>query len=162
MSLLSDLQKQSAAAVSKVKSLDALTLAVLGVIVVYIAIATPQNTPSFFRYSLVRFVLFAFVVVVLVTEGPVVGTMFALAMALPVIYSSVEPEGFMDNEDVPVPDSLDNSLGDSLGDSLGNSLGDNAEDGAVRAEDELQDTSDDSSLTSALNLPEPFAPSNRV
>jgi hypothetical protein len=151
MSLLSDLQKQSAAAVSKVKSLDALTLAVLGVIVVYIAIATPQNTPSFFRYSLVRFVLFAFVVVVLVTEGPVVGTMFALAMALPVIYSSIEPEGFMDNEGVSVSDSL----------------GDNAEDDAlanllVGAEDEVQDTSDVRSLTSALNLPEPFAPSNRA
>jgi hypothetical protein len=149
MSLLSDLQKQSAAAVSKVKSLDALTLAVLGVIVVYIAIATPQNTPSFFRYSLVRFVLFAFVVVVLVTEGPVVGTMFALAMALPIIYSSIEPEGFMDKEDVPVSDSL----------------GDNAEDGAladllggIGAEDDVQDTPD----VPGLNLPELFAPSNRA
>ena len=151
MSLLSDLQKQSAAAVSKVKSLDALTLAVLGVIVVYIAIATPQNTPSFFRYSLVRFVLFAFVVVVLVTEGPVVGTMFALAMALPVIYSSIEPEGFKDNSDVHVSDSL----------------GDNAEDGAlvdllVGAEDEVPDTSDVRSLKSEHNLHEPFAPSNRA
>jgi hypothetical protein len=119
------------------------------VIVVYIAIATPQNTPSFFRYSLVRFVLFAFVVVVLVTEGPVVGTMFALAMALPIIYSSIEPEGFMDKEDVPVSDSL----------------GDNAEDGAladllggIGAEDDVQDTPD----VSGLNLPELFAPSNRA
>lgn len=94
---------------AKLKSIDALTWAVLAVIVVYIAIANPQNTPGVFRNPIVRFILFSFVVVVYLLEDPVVGTMFALAMLLPVVYSSVKTnEGFQTEWNVLPDISLPN------------------------------------------------------
>jgi hypothetical protein len=97
----SGLASQGAALVGKLKQTDGLTWAVLAAIVLYVAVASPANTPAIFRNSLFRFVVFAFVVVVFLVEGPVIGTMFALAMLLPIVYSSMgaAQEGFEDHYD---------------------------------------------------------------
>ena len=95
----SGLASQGAALVGKLKQTDGLTWAVLAAIVLYVAVASPANTPTIFRNSLFRFVVFAFVVVVFLVEGPVIGTMFALAMLLPIVYSRMgaAQEGFEDH-----------------------------------------------------------------
>jgi hypothetical protein len=67
--------------------------ALLAVVTVYIALVNPSNTPAFFSNTWFKLVLFAFVIVVFVLEGPLVGTMFAIAMVLPVVYSSLR-EGY--------------------------------------------------------------------
>lgn len=97
----SSLASQGAALVGKLKKTDGLTWAVLAAIVLYVAVASPANTPTIFRNPLFRFVVFAFVVVVFLVEGPVIGTMFALAMLLPIVYSSMgkAQEGFEDHHD---------------------------------------------------------------
>ena len=111
----SGLASQGAALFDKLTQTDGLTWAVLAAIVLYVAVASPANTPTIFRNSLFRFVVFAFVVVVFLVEGPVIGTMFALAMLLPIVYSSMgaAQEGFEDHkemvdeemdEDVQMPD----------------------------------------------------------
>lgn len=94
---------QGAALVGKLKQTDGLTWAVLAAIVLYVAVASPANTPAIFGNSLFRFVVFAFAVVVFLVEGPVIGTMFALAMLLPIVYSSMgaTQEGFEDTDAMP-------------------------------------------------------------
>ena len=86
---------------NKLQSVDPLSWAVLAVIVVYIAVARPSNTPSIFKNSFFRLVVFALVAVVFVVEGPMIGTMFALAMLLPVVYSNMQhtSEGFNEDDD---------------------------------------------------------------
>ena len=95
----SSIPSQSSDLLSKLQSVDAMSWAVLAVIVVYVAVASPSNTPSVFKNSLFRLVVFAFVVVVFVVEGPMIGTMFALAMVLPIVYSNMQihAEGFNEN-----------------------------------------------------------------
>ena len=88
-SLTSGLASQGAELVAKLKQTDGLTWAVLAAIVIYVSVASPANTPTLFRNSLFRFFVFAFVVVVFLVEGPVIGTMFALAMLLPIVYSNM-------------------------------------------------------------------------
>ena len=104
----SSLASQGAALVRKLKQTDGLTWAVLAAIVLYVAVASPANTPTIFRNSLFRIVVFAFVVVVFLVEGPVIGTMFALAMLLPIVYSSMgaAQEGFEDHTEM-VDEELD-------------------------------------------------------
>lgn len=95
----SSILSQGQELLNKLNSLDPLTWAVLVVIVVYIAVARPSNTPSIFKNSLFRLVVFVFVAVVFIVEGPMIGTMFALAMLLPVVYSNMQnpSEGFKEN-----------------------------------------------------------------
>ena len=108
----SGLASQSAALVGKLKQTDGLTWAVLAAIVLYVAVASPANTPTIFRNSLFRFVVFAFVVVVFLVEGPVIGTMFALAMLLPIVYSSMgaAQEGFEDHSEDMIDEELDDDV----------------------------------------------------
>ena len=103
----SGLASQGTALVGKLKQTDGLTWAVLAAIVLYVAVASPANTPTIFRNSLFRFVVFAFVVVVFLVEGPVIGTMFALAMLLPIVYSSMSAaqEGFEEAPEMDAPDA---------------------------------------------------------
>lgn len=70
-----------------------LSWVLLTIVTLYIALVNPSNTPAFFSNSVFKFVLFAFVVIVYVLEGPLIGTMFAIAMVLPVVYSSMR-EGY--------------------------------------------------------------------
>ena len=108
----SGLASQGAALVGKLKQTDGLTWAVLAAIVLYVAVASPANTPTIFRNSLFRFVVFAFVVVVFLVEGPVIGTMFALAMLLPIVYSSMgaAQEGFEDHGIESIDDEMDEDV----------------------------------------------------
>lgn len=96
----SSILSQGQELLNKLNSLDPLTWAVLVVIVVYIAVARPSNTPSIFKNSLFRLVVFVFVAVVFIVEGPMIGTMFALAMLLPVVYSNMQnpSEGFEEHD----------------------------------------------------------------
>lgn len=105
----SSLASQGAALVGKLKQTDGLTWAVLAAIVLYVAVASPANTPTIFRNSLFRIVVFAFVVVVFLVEGPVIGTMFALAMLLPIVYSSMgaAQEGFDDHSKEMIDEESD-------------------------------------------------------
>lgn len=98
-SLKSSVLSQGQVLMSKLQNIDPLSWAVIAVIVVYIAVARPSNTPSVFKNSLFRLVVFAFVAVVFIVEGPMIGTMFALAMLLPVVYSNVQSysEGFYED-----------------------------------------------------------------
>ena len=108
----SSLASQGAALVRKLKQTDGLTWAVLAAIVLYVAVASPANTPTIFRNSLFRIVVFAFVVVVFLVEGPVIGTMFALAMLLPIVYSSMgaAQEGFEDHNKDMIDEELDEDV----------------------------------------------------
>lgn len=108
----SGLASQGAALVGKLKQTDGLTWAVLAAIVLYVAVASPANTPTIFRNSLFRFVVFAFAVVVFLVEGPVIGTMFALAMLLPIVYSSMgaTQEGFEDPVAMPTMASISDEI----------------------------------------------------
>lgn len=78
---------------TKLQDVDGMTWLLLAVVTLYIAMVNPSNTPAFFSNTAFKFVLFAFVAAVFVLEGPLVGTMFAIAMALPVVYSSLR-EGY--------------------------------------------------------------------
>ena len=111
-SFTSGLASQGAALVGKLKQTDGLTWAVLAAIVLYVAVASPANTPTIFRNSLFRFVVFAFVVVVFLVEGPVIGTMFALAMLLPIVYSSMgaAQESFEDHDAMPTTASISDMM----------------------------------------------------
>lgn len=108
----SGLASQGAALVGKLKQTDGLTWAVLAAIVIYVAVASPANTPTIFRNTLFRFCVFAFVVVVFLVEGPVIGTMFALAMLLPIVYSSMgaAQEGFEDHGKEMIDEELDDDM----------------------------------------------------
>ena len=108
----SGLASQGAALVGKLKQTDGLTWAVLAAIVLYVAVASPANTPTIFRNTLFRFVVFAFAVVVFLVEGPVIGTMFALAMLLPIVYSSMgaTQEGFEDTVAMPTMASISDEI----------------------------------------------------
>lgn len=109
----SSLASQGTALVSKLKQTDGLTWAVLAAIVLYVAVASPANTPTIFRNSLFRFFVFAFVVIVFLVEGPVIGTLFALAMLLPIVYSSMGAavqEGFEDHENSYVVSEEDDNV----------------------------------------------------
>jgi hypothetical protein len=96
----SSILSQGQELLNKLLSVDPLSWAVIAVVVVYIAVARPSNTPSVFKNSLFRLAVFAFVAVVFIVEGPMIGTMFALAMLLPVVYSSMQTplEGFYEDE----------------------------------------------------------------
>ena len=111
-SLASNLASQGKELLAKLKQTDGLTWAVLSAIVIYVAVASPANTPTIFRNSLFRFFLFAFVVVVFLVEGPAIGTMFALAMLLPIVYSSMGTvqEGFQDHDLIATNDMVGNEM----------------------------------------------------
>jgi MFS superfamily sulfate permease-like transporter len=67
-------------------NVEPLSYVCAAVIVLYIAIAKPSNTPSFFGHPAFKAVLF--IVVFLVTMmDPVIGILFGLAMVLSVSYS---------------------------------------------------------------------------
>lgn len=98
----------------KLQGVDGMTWVLLAVVTLYISMVNPSNTPAFFSNTAFKFVLFAFVAVVFVLEGPLVGTMFAIAMALPVIYSSLREgyenpfiENYADDDANEVDDSHD-------------------------------------------------------
>lgn len=99
---------------NKLQSVDPLSWAVLAVIVVYIAVARPSNTPSIFKNSFFRLVVFALVAVVFVVEGPMIGSMFALAMLLPVVYSNMQhpSEGFNEDGENEIEPDEDDVPGD--------------------------------------------------
>ena len=92
-SIIDSLRCQCGEMTTKLHSIDGMTWLLLAVVTLYIAMVNPSNTPAFFSNTAFKFVLFAFVAVVFVLEGPLVGTMFAIAMALPVVYSSLR-EGY--------------------------------------------------------------------
>ena len=123
-SLASNLASQGKELLAKLKQTDGLTWAVLAAIVIYVAVASPVNTPTIFRNSLFRFFLFAFVVVVFLVEGPVIGTMFALAMLLPIVYSSMGTvqEGFLGHEQIATNEMaamLDNTDSEDIDEDIG-------------------------------------------
>ena len=70
---------------------EPLTYVCAAVIVLYIAIAKPSNTPSFFNHPIFKAILFIVVFVVTLMD-PVIGTLFGLAMVLSVAYASEETE----------------------------------------------------------------------
>lgn len=76
-----------------ISNVDPLTYVVLAVIALYIALTNPSNTPVIFSNPVFKFVLFAFVALVCLLEGSAIGVLFAVAMALPVVYSSLR-EGY--------------------------------------------------------------------
>ena len=78
---------------SKLSQVDTMSWVLLTVVSLYIAMVNPSNTPTFFSNPVFKFVLFAFVAVVFILEGPLVGTLFGIAMVLPVVYSSLR-EGY--------------------------------------------------------------------
>jgi hypothetical protein len=91
---------------AKLKGVGTMSWVLLAIVTLYIALVNPSNTPSFFSNSVFKFGLFAFVVVVYVLEGPLIGTLFAIAMTIPVIYSSMREgyanpfiENYADTED---------------------------------------------------------------
>jgi len=75
------------------RNVDPLTYIVLVVISLYIALTNPSNTPAIFSNPIFKFVLFVCVALVCLLEGSVIGVLFAVAMALPVVYSSLR-EGY--------------------------------------------------------------------
>ena len=91
--LLESLRCQCGEMCTKLQGVGGMSWALLAVVTVYIALVNPSNTPAFFSNTWFKLVLFAFVIVVFVLEGPLVGTMFAIAMVLPVVYSSLR-EGY--------------------------------------------------------------------
>lgn len=78
---------------NSLRSVDPWSYVVMGLIALYIALVNPSNTPAFFSNPVFKFVLFAFVAIVCVLEGSCIGVLFAVAMALPVVYSSMR-EGY--------------------------------------------------------------------
>ena len=75
------------------RNVDPLSYVVLVVIALYIALVNPSNTPAIFSNPIFKFVLFVFVGLVCILEGSAIGVLFAVAMALPVVYSSLR-EGY--------------------------------------------------------------------
>lgn len=116
----SSILSQSQEVFSKLQSVDPLSWAVLAVIVVYVAVARPSNTPSIFKNSLFRLVVFVFVAIVFIVEGPMIGTMFALAMILPVIYSNLQNpsegfnEGITEDEDINDEEDQDDNVEEEI------------------------------------------------
>ena len=94
--------------VSEIKNtfsnVEPLSYVCAAVIVLYIAIAKPSNTPSFFGHPAFKAVLF--IVVFLVTMmDPVIGILFGLAMVLSVSYSQKSTqEGFFVDDDPDDPE----------------------------------------------------------
>ena len=87
------------------RNVDPLSYVVLVVIALYIALVNPSNTPAIFSNPIFKFVLFVFVGLVCILEGSAIGVLFAVAMALPVVYSSLREgyanpfvEGFEEND----------------------------------------------------------------
>lgn len=62
----------------------------IAVLILYIAFVNPANTPTYFSKTAVKFSLFAIATVVFIVSGPLVGTVFAIAMVFPVIYSTLQ------------------------------------------------------------------------
>ena len=91
--LMESLRCQCGEMCTKLQGVGGMSWALLAVVTVYIALVNPSNTPAFFSNTWFKLVLFAFVIVVFVLEGPLVGTMFAIAMVLPIVYSSLR-EGY--------------------------------------------------------------------
>jgi hypothetical protein len=91
--MMNSLQQQCSEMYSKLSQVDTMSWVLLTVVSLYIAMVNPSNTPTFFSNPVFKFVLFAFVAVVFILEGPLVGTLFGIAMVLPVVYSSLR-EGY--------------------------------------------------------------------
>lgn len=91
--VMKSLQQQCAEMGTKLNGVDTMSWVLLAVVTFYIAMVNPSNTPAFFSNTVFKFVLFAFVAIVFVLEGPLVGTMLGIAMMLPVVYSSLR-EGY--------------------------------------------------------------------
>ena len=75
------------------RNVDPLSYVVLVVIALYIALVNPSNTPAIFSNPIFKFVLFVFVGLVCILEGSAIGVLCAVAMAWPVVYSSLR-EGY--------------------------------------------------------------------
>lgn len=67
---------------------DLLFYVCVAVILLYITMAKPENTPAFYSNAWVKLVLFLIVFVVMVHD-PLLGTLFGFAMVLSVGYSNV-------------------------------------------------------------------------
>ena len=93
VSFTESLSQQGSEMLVKLHGVGTMSWILLAIITLYISLVNPSNTPSFFSNSVFKFVLFAFVVIVYVLEGPLIGTMFTIAMVLPVVYSSMR-EGY--------------------------------------------------------------------
>jgi len=64
-----------------------LTSACIGLMVIYIAIAKPQNTPTFFTHPVVKAVVLLFVIYV-ATQNHLLGLAFGLSMLLTIAYAN--------------------------------------------------------------------------
>lgn len=80
-------------------SCDPLSLVCALVVVIYIALAHPNNTPAFFGSRVFKFVIFTVVVVVTLMDTKI-GVIFGLAMTLSVAYSYIRSnqETFLGHE----------------------------------------------------------------
>ena len=132
VSLSDSLSQQGSEMLVKLRCVGTLSWVLLAIVTLYISLVNPSNTPAFFSNGIFKFVLFAFVVVVYVLEGPLIGTMFAIAMVLPVIYSSMREgydnpfiEGYHPGSDEA--DSDDDRTGSTAHDTLGGSGGNTTE-----------------------------------
>jgi hypothetical protein len=70
-------------------NVPSLTYVCAAVIVLYVAVAKPGNTPAMFRNLFFKVALFAFVFLATVLD-PLLGTFFGLAMILSVLYANAE------------------------------------------------------------------------
>ena len=89
--------------VSEIKNtfsnVEPLTYICCAVIILYMILAKPSNTPSFFRNSVFKGVLFV-IVFLIILKDPVIGILFGLAMVLSVCYSNKNnQEGFYSPDD---------------------------------------------------------------
>ena len=104
-SLSKSFTSQGQKMLNTLRNVDPLSYVVLVVIALYIALVNPSNTPAIFSNPIFKFVLFVFVGLVCILEGSAIGVLFAVAMALPVVYSSLREgyanpfvEGFEEND----------------------------------------------------------------
>ena len=71
---------------NKFSNIEPLSYVCAAVIILYMVLAKPSNTPSFFGHPAFKAVLFIVVFVVTMMD-PVIGILFGLAMVLSVSYS---------------------------------------------------------------------------
>ena len=133
---------------SKLSEVDTMSWVLLTVVSLYIAMVNPSNTPAFFSNPVFKFVLFAFVAVVFVLEGPLVGTLFGIAMVLPVVYSSLR-EGYQNPfiERYEEEKTEEDGEEDTDEDDVSTKMQDEAEeveDDAEKVEDETENKNKDS------------------
>ena len=126
---------------SKLSQVDTMSWVLLTVVSLYIAMVNPSNTPAFFSNPVFKFILFAFVAVVFVLEGPLVGTLFGIAMVLPVVYSSLR-EGYQNpfieryNDGEKEEEGKEGETEKTDEDDMSTEVMDDAEDGEDGAEKE--------------------------